>query len=59
MTFEDAIKESIRKYYDKKHDDESLESNKVAPIKYTKKYFDGFEEEQLGTNIKDTKKVKK
>ena len=59
MNFEEAVKESIRKYYDNKHDDTTLESNKVTPIKYTKKYFDDFEAEQLGTKIDVKGKGKK
>lgn len=56
MTFEDAIKESVRKYYDDKHDDTTLESTKASPNKYDKKYFDTFEQEILG---KDTPKKSK
>lgn len=47
MTFEEAIKERIRKYYDPKHDEEGLESNKLTPSTYDRKYFDKFEEEVL------------
>lgn len=43
MTFEEAIKKSIQKYYEM--GDEDLESNKFEERKYTKKYFDEFEDE--------------
>lgn len=47
MTFEEAIKERIRKYYDPNHAEEGLESTKLTPTKYDRKYFDNFEEEIL------------
>lgn len=49
MTFEDAIKESIKRYYDPNTDETELETNKLTPNKYDRLYFDNFEEERLGT----------
>lgn len=46
MTLEEAIKESIRKYYESGNDDE-LEINKLGKHKYDKKYFDALEEERI------------
>jgi len=52
MTFEEAIKERIRKYYDPDHDEDGLESNSVSPNKYDRKYFDDFEQERLSIKKK-------
>lgn len=56
MTFEEAIKERIRKYYDPKHDEDALESNKLTKNRYDRKYFDDFEEEVLTGKDKGGKK---
>lgn len=46
MTFEEAVKLSIRKYYEKGDDD--LEHSKLEKDrKYTKKFLDDFESEVL------------
>jgi len=47
MTFEEAIKKSIKQYYEM-DDDNELEINKSGERQYTKKYFKDFEEEILG-----------
>lgn len=48
MTFEEAIKASVKKYFDNETDDD-LEINKMNPDrKYTKQYFSKFEDEILG-----------
>lgn len=55
MTFEDAIRESIRKYYE----DGTFENyNKASgkEVKYTPEYFDSVEEEML-SNVKSKKKT--
>lgn len=49
MTFEEAVKESIKRYYDPNTDETELETNKLTPNKYDRLYFDNFEEERLGT----------
>jgi len=57
MTLEEAIKESIRKYYEME-DDTDLEVYKSTDSEhmYTKKYFDKFEEEILdGRTFKSRK----
>lgn len=47
MTLEEAIKESIRKYYEME-DDDDLELSKVSgERKYNKRYFKEFEDEIL------------
>lgn len=51
MTFEEAIKESIRKYYDR-DDTTELELDKLGERQYTRDYFDSFEEEILGKQEK-------
>jgi hypothetical protein len=56
MTFEEAIKESIRKYYDPKTDETEFETNKLTPNKYDRKYFDDFEEERLGSEASKKRK---
>jgi hypothetical protein len=46
MTFEEAVKLSIRNYFEKGDDD--LEHSKLEKDKkYNKKYFDDFEAEKL------------
>lgn len=52
MTLEEAIKESIRKYYDPSTDEAELETNKLTPNKYDRVYFDTFEEERLSVKKK-------
>lgn len=56
MTFEEAIKERIRKYYDPDHDEDGLESNSVSPNKYDRKYFDTFENDILSRKKAKDKK---
>lgn len=46
MTFEEAIKESIIKYYEG-HSFDSYKEATGKDIKYTKDYFDSVEEEML------------
>lgn len=50
MTFEEAVKNMIKQYFDDDFDDDELESRKLGgkESKYNKKYFDKFEEEILG-----------
>jgi len=57
-TWEAAFKKAVQVYFEDGDDD--LEINKVAKRKYTKSYFDGFEEERLGPKRaeKAKKKVK-
>lgn len=52
MTLEEAIKESIRRYYDPNTDESELETNKLTPNKYDRKYFDEFEQERLSIKKK-------
>ena len=49
MTFEEAIRKSIKSYF---RDGGFQELNKLnkGRMKYDKKYFDKFEEEQFGTS---------
>jgi hypothetical protein len=56
MTFEDAIKMAIRKYYSGSDPEELLKA-KGSEIKYTREYFDDLEEELLSS--KKGKKPKK
>lgn len=62
MTWDEAIKESIRYYFDK-GDDSLTHTEYDKDRKYTKKYFDDFEDEILNnsnavdkTKHKDNKK---
>lgn len=47
MTFEEAVKKSIRAYYSEMNY-ENYETTRGKPIKYNKKYFDEKEEMLLG-----------
>lgn len=58
MTWEEAIKKSIKAYFAANPDDED-ELSKYGKPKYTRQYFEGVEEEYLAPkDIKKTKKVK-
>ncbi len=55
MDLQQAIKERIKQYYDPNSDEEGLESNKLSPNKYDRKYFDNFEQERLVGKDKKSK----
>lgn len=66
MKLEEAIKKSIKQYFEMDNEEDE-ELFKLGESKYTKKYFDSFEEEILGgrgkektlkAKIKDVDKVK-
>lgn len=46
MTFEDTVDQIIKKYWQGKSGDKL---NSVSKFKYTKKYFDRFEEAEFGS----------
>ena len=52
MTFEEAIRKSMKAYWEKTEDFEKLESSKDR--KYTKKYFDSLKNSVLN---KDTEEI--
>ena len=54
MTWEDAIKKAIQRYWDQNDTGMKMELDKHDKTKYNKKYFDSFEQQQL-----DTKPIKK
>lgn len=48
MTFEEAVRRSIKSYFKGDEASNFLKTNSKRP-KFTKKYFDNFEEEKFGT----------
>jgi hypothetical protein len=53
MTFEEAVKKSIRAYYSEMNY-ENYETTRGKPVKYNKKYFDEKEKLLLGdTEVED------
>lgn len=56
MTWEDAFKKAVQAYFEEGDDD--LEISKIKERKYTKKYFDEFEEERVGVKKKTSKDKK-
>jgi hypothetical protein len=46
MTFEETVDNIIKKYWQGKAPDKT---NSVSKFKYTKKYFDRFEEQEFGS----------
>lgn len=46
MTFEDTVKQMIKKYWQGKAADKT---NSVVKFRYNKKYFDRFEETEFGS----------
>jgi len=57
MTFEDAIRQSIKTYWEKADDFDGLETSKNR--KYNKKYFDSVEAEFLNKEDSSKKALKK
>ena len=54
MTFEDAIRQAIKTYFEKSDDFDAFETSKDR--KYSKKYFDGLKDEYIGKKVEDHEK---
>lgn len=59
VTFEDAVRKSMRAYWINTRDYDAMTSNKGKNRKYTKQYFDDIENEMVGKKPKDKKELEK